>query len=161
APTRCSDQPTAGSWRSSRRCALGRPDVGRCRRAVQLAGGPDRSHLPSRWLISIFHRLRGCPSRLRVPLRRNDMAAYNIDTAHSEITFTVRHMMFAKVRGQFKTWTTKLAYDAADPTKSTVSVEIDAASIDTREAQRDGHLRAADFFEVEKFPKITFVSKRI
>ncbi|MGO8996921.1 MAG: YceI family protein [Polyangiaceae bacterium] len=89
------------------------------------------------------------------------MATYDVDGTHSEITFTVRHMMFAKVRGQFKKWTTTLAYDPVDPTKSKVQVEIDASSIDTREAQRDGHLRSADFFDVEKFPKITFKSKRI
>jgi polyisoprenoid-binding protein YceI len=89
------------------------------------------------------------------------MATHNIDIAHSEIAFTVRHMMFAKVRGQFKKWSAKLAYDAADPTKSKLEVEIDTASIDTREAQRDGHLRSPDFFDSEKFPKMTFQSKRI
>ncbi|HEY2512091.1 MAG TPA: YceI family protein [Polyangiaceae bacterium] len=89
------------------------------------------------------------------------MATFNIDTTHSEIGFTVRHMMFAKVRGQFKGWTAAFAYDAQDPTKSTVKVDIDAASIDTREAQRDGHLRSADFFDAEKFPKLSFQSKKI
>lgn len=89
------------------------------------------------------------------------MATYTIDNAHSEIDFSVRHMMFAKVRGQFKTWTAKLAYDAASPTKSTIEVEVDTASIDTREPQRDGHLRSGDFLESEKFPKMIFKSKRI
>ena len=89
------------------------------------------------------------------------MATYTIDNAHSEIDFSVRHMMFARVRGQFKTWTAKLAYDAANPAKSTIEVEVDTASIDTREPQRDGHLRSADFLESEKFPKMIFKSKRI
>jgi polyisoprenoid-binding protein YceI len=89
------------------------------------------------------------------------MATYNVDTTHSEIAFSVRHMMFAKVRGQFKAWTASLAYDAAEPTKSTVSVEIDASSIDTREEKRDGHLKSDDFFAVDKFPKLTFKSKRV
>jgi polyisoprenoid-binding protein YceI len=89
------------------------------------------------------------------------MATYNVDTTHSEIGFTVRHMMFAKVRGQFKTWTTKLAYDAASPAKSTIEVEIDTASIDTREEKRDAHLRSGDFFDAEKFPKMIFKSKKI
>jgi polyisoprenoid-binding protein YceI len=89
------------------------------------------------------------------------MASYSIDTTHSEISFTVRHMMFAKVRGQFKTWSAELAYDAANPAKSTVAVAVDTASIDTREAQRDGHLKSGDFFDAEKFPKMTFRSKRI
>ena len=89
------------------------------------------------------------------------MTTYSIDTTHSEITFTVRHMMFAKVRGQFKAWSATLAYDAQDPTKSKVDVQIDTASIDTREAQRDAHLRSDDFFNAEKFPKMAFTNKRI
>ncbi|WP_394844494.1 YceI family protein [Pendulispora brunnea] len=89
------------------------------------------------------------------------MATYSIDTAHSEIAFTVRHMMFAKVRGQFKTWSATLSYDPANASASNVQVEIDVASIDTHEAQRDGHLRSGDFFDAEKFPKITFASKRV
>ena len=86
---------------------------------------------------------------------------YNVDNTHSEIGFTVRHMMFAKVRGQFKTWTAKLGYDAANPAKSTVEVEIDTSSIDTHEDKRDAHLKSADFFDAEKFPKMVFKSKRI
>jgi polyisoprenoid-binding protein YceI len=89
------------------------------------------------------------------------MASYNVDTTHSEITFTVRHMMFAKVRGHFTAWKAALTYDAANPAASKVEVDIDAASIDTREAQRDGHLRSADFFDAEKFPKITFKATRV
>jgi polyisoprenoid-binding protein YceI len=89
------------------------------------------------------------------------MASYSIDTTHSEISFTVRHMMFAKVRGQFKAWGAELAYDAESPAKSTVTVAIDTGSIDTREAQRDGHLKSGDFFDAEKFPKMTFKSKRV
>jgi polyisoprenoid-binding protein YceI len=89
------------------------------------------------------------------------MTSYNIDTAHSEIAFTARHMMFAKVRGQFNSWTAALSYDPRDLSKTAVQVDIDTASIDTREAQRDGHLRSDDFFNAEKFPKMTFKSKRI
>lgn len=89
------------------------------------------------------------------------MATYSIDTSHSEVGFTVRHMVFAKVRGQFKTWSTTLSFDAADPTKASLQVDIDTASIDTHEEKRDAHLRSADFFDAEKFPKMTFKSKRI
>ncbi len=89
------------------------------------------------------------------------MSTYSIDATHSEIGFTVRHMMFAKVRGQFKDWTSTLTFDSADPSKSNVRVEIDIASVDTREGKRDAHLRSADFFDAEKFPKMTFVSKRV
>jgi polyisoprenoid-binding protein YceI len=89
------------------------------------------------------------------------MATYNVDTSHSEIGFSVRHMMFAKVRGQFKTWKANLAYDPANPAKSRVVVEIDTGSVDTREEKRDGHLRSGDFFDSERFPKMTFASKHI
>jgi polyisoprenoid-binding protein YceI len=89
------------------------------------------------------------------------MTHYAIDTTHSELAFTVRHMMFAKVRGQFKSWKGELAYDAADPAASRVEVEVDTTSIDTRENQRDTHLRSADFFDAEQFPKMTFKSKAI
>jgi polyisoprenoid-binding protein YceI len=89
------------------------------------------------------------------------MSSYTIDSSHSAVSFSVRHMVFAKVRGHFNKWTAELAFDPADPTKSSVAVEIDAASIDTREAQRDGHLKSPDFFDVEKFPRLTFRSKSV
>jgi polyisoprenoid-binding protein YceI len=89
------------------------------------------------------------------------MATYNIDTAHSEVGFTARHMVFAKVRGQFKSWNAKLNYDALNPANSSVVVDIDTASIDTREEKRDAHLRSADFFDAEKFPRMVFKSKRV
>ena len=89
------------------------------------------------------------------------MSTYSIDPAHSEMAFTVRHMMFAKVRGQFDKWSAVLAYDEADPTRSKVHVEVETASIDTRNTQRDGHLRSPDFFQSDKFPKMIFEGKRI
>lgn len=89
------------------------------------------------------------------------MSSFDIDLTHSEIGFTVRHMMFAKVRGQFKSWSSSIGFDGQDPTKATIEVQVDTASIDTREDKRDGHLRSADFFDAEKFPKMIFKSKRI
>lgn len=89
------------------------------------------------------------------------MPAYTIDNAHSDVGFSVRHMVFAKVRGHFNKWSATLVFDDANPGNSSVTADIDAASIDTREAQRDGHLRSADFFDAEKFPKITFQSKKV
>lgn len=86
---------------------------------------------------------------------------WQIDPAHSEIGFEVKHLMISKVRGRFAAVTGTLVLDESDVTKSTVTAEIDVESIDTREAQRDGHLKSADFFEVEKFPKITFRSTRV
>lgn len=89
------------------------------------------------------------------------MASYSVDKAHSEVGFTVRHMVFAKVHGQFKDWEAQLTYDEANPAKSSIRVDIATASIDTREPKRDDHLRSGDFFESERFPKMTFQSKRI
>ncbi len=86
---------------------------------------------------------------------------YTIDTSHSDVAFTVRHMVFAKVKGHFTKWAAELDYDENDPTRSSLSVEIDVASIDTREPQRDGHLRSADFFDAEKHPKIVYRSRRV
>jgi polyisoprenoid-binding protein YceI len=86
---------------------------------------------------------------------------YKIDTAHSKVAFSVRHMVFAKVRGHFTKWSAELALDPSDLTKSSVSLSVDAASIDTGEAQRDGHLKSADFLDVEKFPKITYASRTV
>jgi polyisoprenoid-binding protein YceI len=89
------------------------------------------------------------------------MTQYSVDNSHSDIAFSVRHMVFAKVRGHFTKWTAQLSYDAADPAKSSVEVSIDAGSIDTREPQRDGHLKSPDFLDAEKFPTITFKSRSV
>jgi polyisoprenoid-binding protein YceI len=88
------------------------------------------------------------------------MAHWELDPSHSQVSFSVRHMMFAKVRGSFKTWRAELNL-ADDLAASKVSVEIDAASIDTGEEKRDAHLRSADFFDAENHPKLTFASKRV
>jgi polyisoprenoid-binding protein YceI len=88
-------------------------------------------------------------------------ATWTIDTSHSTVHFVARHMVIAKVRGGFKSFSGAIELDEADMTKSTVAVSIDAASIDTAEEKRDGHLKSADFFDVEKFPTLTFKSKSI
>ena len=89
------------------------------------------------------------------------MTTYSIDTTHSDVSFSVRHMVFAKVRGHFTKWTAELAFDQADPSKSSVNVSIDAASIDTREAPRDTNLKSPEFLDAEKFPKITYKSTKV
>jgi polyisoprenoid-binding protein YceI len=89
------------------------------------------------------------------------MTTYTIDNSHSDVGFSVRHMVFAKVRGHFTKWIAQLAFDPTDPAKSSVEVSIDSASIDTREAQRDAHLRSPDFLDVEKFPKLTYKSRKV
>lgn len=85
---------------------------------------------------------------------------YNIDKAHSEATFQVRYLL-TKVRGRFSDFDGTIQFDEANPEKSTIDVTIQAASIDTNEADRDKHLRSGDFFAVEEFSTITFKSKRI
>ena len=89
------------------------------------------------------------------------VATWSIDAAHSHVEFAVKHLMIATVKGRFGGVTGTVRTDESDPSKGQVDVEIDAASIDTREAQRDAHLKSADFFDVEKFPKLTFKSTRI
>jgi len=88
-------------------------------------------------------------------------ATYQIDPAHSSAHFTVRHMMITNVRGGFQKVTGTVVYDPQNPAASSVNAEIDAASINTNEAQRDAHLRSADFLHAEKFPTITFRSTGI
>ena len=86
---------------------------------------------------------------------------WTIDKAHSDIFFTVRHMVITKVRGRFLKWDGTLALDEQDWSKSHVEVSIDAASISTSDEKRDGHLKSADFLDAEKFPKLTFKSTRV
>ena len=87
--------------------------------------------------------------------------AYTIDPTHSTAGFKVRHLMVANVKGEFSGVTGTVVYDAANPANSRVEARIDATTIHTRDEQRDGHLKSADFLDVEKYPAITFVSKKI
>jgi polyisoprenoid-binding protein YceI len=89
------------------------------------------------------------------------MTTWNIDHSHSGIHFTARHLMVTKVRGTFASWTGTLDIDDTDITKSRVEVTIDAASVNTKEAKRDEHLRSADFLDAEKFPHLTFKSTKV
>ena len=86
---------------------------------------------------------------------------WNLDTVHSGINFSVRHMVVSKVRGRFTKFTGNVELDESDLTRSVVAATIDASSIDTGTAQRDDHLRSADFFDVEHFPQIRFRSTGI
>lgn len=86
---------------------------------------------------------------------------WNIDTTHSAIHFSVRHMVVSKTRGRFGKWSGQLTFDPQDPAAASVQVDIDPASLDTADAQRDAHLRSPDFFDVEKHPKASFRSTKV
>src|SRR5205807_8462037 len=87
--------------------------------------------------------------------------AWNNDPAHSTAEFKVKHMMIANVKGHFNVQNGVLKFDETDIANSYVEALLDAASVNTREAQRDAHLKSADFFDVEKFPTLSFKSTRI
>ena len=87
--------------------------------------------------------------------------SWNIDASHSEIQFVVRHMMLSKVRGQFEKFTGTVILDEKNPANTTVDIQIDTNSVNTRDAKRDGHLRSPDFFNAEAYPAITFKSSRV
>jgi polyisoprenoid-binding protein YceI len=82
---------------------------------------------------------------------------WTIDPVHSEVSFTVRHMMISKVRGRFDTFEGTVV-TGSDPLESSVTASIDLSSVNTGNEQRDGHIRSADFFEVDKHPHMTFQS---
>ncbi len=81
---------------------------------------------------------------------------YVLDASHSQLGFVARHAMVTKVRGSFNEVSGSATFDGSDPSASSLSVTIQAASVDTRSEGRDAHLRSADFFDVEQYPQITF-----
>lgn len=85
-------------------------------------------------------------------------AGWELDPAHTGIHFKVRHLMVSSVRGDFEKFSGKVEYDEKNPLKSTADITIDAASINTRNAKRDEHLKSPDFLDVAKYPTITFKS---
>lgn len=87
--------------------------------------------------------------------------AWQIDSSHSHIQFTVRHMMISRVRGSFESFSGTVNLNEETPSESTVAVSIDAGSIRTRDEQRDGHLKSPDFLDVENFPALTFASTKV
>jgi polyisoprenoid-binding protein YceI len=89
------------------------------------------------------------------------MSTYQIDSAHTHAQFKVRHLMISNVKGDFDKVSGTVTIDEANHSLSGINVTIDVGSISTREPQRDGHLKSPDFFDVEKFPTITFVSKEV
>jgi polyisoprenoid-binding protein YceI len=98
-------------------------------------------------------------STLTAPL--TSTTTWNIDPLHSVAEFKVKHMMISNVKGQFSKLTGALTLDQTDLSRSHVEASVEAASIETRDPQRDAHLKSADFFDVEKFPTLSFQSTGI
>jgi polyisoprenoid-binding protein YceI len=99
----------------------------------------------------------------RAKEKETDMATerWEIDSSHSGIHFSVRHLVIAKVRGQFSRWTGAVIVPDGDFTKASVEAVIDASSIETGVADRDAHLKSADFFDVAQFPEVVFKATRV
>jgi len=95
------------------------------------------------------------------PQRSTDTSSWNIDPAHTVAEFKVKHMMIANVKGRFSKVSGVLTLDELDLTNSRVEATIEAASIETHNQQRDGHLKSPDFLDVEKFPSLRFLSTQI
>ena len=87
--------------------------------------------------------------------------SWQIDSSHSHIYFTARHMMISKVRGAFESFSGTVNFDEENPTNTTVNIDVDLSSINTRDEQRDGHLKSPDFFDVENYPTMKFVSTKV
>ncbi|MBM6618932.1 YceI family protein [Bacillus suaedaesalsae] len=84
-----------------------------------------------------------------------------LDASHSSVDFSVRHMMIAQVKGSFNEFSASISADPQDLTTGSIQFNVELASVDTRSEDRDNHLRSADFFEVEKYPTMTFSSTNI
>src|SRR3954465_9578125 len=90
-----------------------------------------------------------------------ETATWQLDASHSSIGFSVKHLMIATVKGSFPKYDVSFSGDESGLSKATVNAKVEAASIDTGNGQRDGHLRSPDFFDAEKFPEIAFTGKKI
>ncbi len=88
-------------------------------------------------------------------------SSWNVDPSHSQVGFAVKHLVISNVRGEFGAYSGKLVLDESDVTKSTVEATIDVASIDTKVADRDTHLKSPDFFDAAKYPSIAFKSTKV
>ncbi|MDZ5619486.1 YceI family protein [Nocardioides bizhenqiangii] len=96
-----------------------------------------------------------------IPALTDIAGDYTIDTSHSRLGFVARHAMVTKVRGSFEEWQGTAHIDTANPANSWVKLTINAPSVATGSADRDGHLKSADFFDVENFPELTFASTAV
>jgi len=86
---------------------------------------------------------------------------FKVDPAHTSVDFSVKHMMVSKVKGTFHDFKVQFVADPEDLTTAEITFDIDASSVDTRNKDRDGHLKTGDFFEIEKYPSILFKSTKV
>ena len=100
-------------------------------------------------------------SAVAIPEVKSPTTTWNIDPVHSAAQFKVKHMMISNVKGEFTSVKGSLEFDEHNIANSRVQAEIDATTINTREPQRDAHLRSADFFDVERFPTLSFHSTKV
>ncbi|MBM3737433.1 MAG: YceI family protein [Acidobacteria bacterium] len=98
---------------------------------------------------------------LAAPAVHAEPVSYRIDSSHSSVQFSIRHLMVANVRGEFSKVSGSLVWDAVNPEKLSVTAVIDVTTINTREAKRDADLKGPDFFDTAKYPEAKFVSKRV
>ena len=111
-------------------------------------------------LAAALAAARAAPAAAQTAAAPASGAAYQIDATHSELSFRIRHLL-GRVSGGFGEWGGTIAIDTVNPANSKVDVTIKTATIDTRNAQRDAHLRSADFFAADSFPTITFKSRKV
>ena len=106
-------------------------------------------------------RLFAVAVALAVPAAALAQSTWNVDPAHTHSSFTIRHLVISNVRGEFGKTTGTVKLDEKDVTKSSVEATIETTTIDTRVADRDNHLRSPDFFDVAKYPAMTFKSTKV
>lgn len=111
-------------------------------------------------MIKRLRNFAGLTALLLLLAAQSPAATYEVDPVHSSVGFKVRHLVVSNVRGHFDTFAGSYEFEEGEPASWSVSATVDAGSVNTGNEKRDGHLRSADFFDVEKHPTLSFTSKR-